>query len=170
MIAAGVEIKTTNAERCAAYRKKYPERVRESYRKWRIKNREKVLAYLSRYNKLNRKKIAARDKNRYKTEPLFRLKKNLRCRILVGMKRRGWYKNNTTKKILGADVNTVKTWIENKFSEGMSWQNQGKWHIDHIVPVSSAKTKEEIEKLFHYKNLQPLWAEDNWRKGKWISG
>ena len=47
----------------------------------------------------------------------------------------------------------------------MSWYNQGKWHIDHIIPLSSANTEEGIYKLCHYTNLQPLWAEDNLKKG-----
>ena len=46
----------------------------------------------------------------------------------------------------------------------MNWSNQGKWHIDHIIPLDSAKTQEEIIKLFNYKNLQPLWAKDNIKK------
>jgi hypothetical protein len=54
--------------------------------------------------------------------------------------------------------------MENKFTEGMSWDNQGKWHIDHIIPLSSANSEEEIYKLFHYTNLQPLWAKDNLSK------
>jgi hypothetical protein len=50
----------------------------------------------------------------------------------------------------------------------MSWDNYGYygWHIDHIIPLSSAKTKEEIYKLCHFKNLQPLWWTDNLSKGK----
>ena len=50
----------------------------------------------------------------------------------------------------------------------MSWENQGKWHIDHITPLSSAKTEEEVYRLCHYTNLQPLWAEDNLKKGSKI--
>lgn len=46
----------------------------------------------------------------------------------------------------------------------MNWDNYGKWHIDHIIPLASAKTEEEMCNLFHYKNLQPLWASDNFRK------
>ena len=48
----------------------------------------------------------------------------------------------------------------------MTWNNRSEWHIDHIIPLSSAKTEEELYKLFHYTNLQPLWAKDNLIKGK----
>ena len=47
----------------------------------------------------------------------------------------------------------------------MSWENQGKWHIDHIIPLSSATNKDELYKLCHFTNLQPMWAIDNIRKG-----
>ena len=46
----------------------------------------------------------------------------------------------------------------------MNWSNYGEWHIDHIIPLSSANTKEELSLLCHHKNLQPLWAYDNLSK------
>ena len=46
----------------------------------------------------------------------------------------------------------------------MDWSNHGKWHIDHKIPISWAKTEEEIIKLSHYTNLQPMWAEENIKK------
>jgi hypothetical protein len=51
------------------------------------------------------------------------------------------------------------------FRDGMSWENKGKWHIDHIIPLSSAKTHEDVIKLCHFKNLQPLWEQENKKKG-----
>lgn len=50
----------------------------------------------------------------------------------------------------------------------MTLDNYGEWHLDHIIPISSAKTEEEVIKLNHYTNFQPLWAEDNWNKGNKI--
>jgi hypothetical protein len=55
--------------------------------------------------------------------------------------------------------------LETQFTDGMSWDNRSEWHIDHIIPLSSAKTEDELYKLCHYENLQPLWAEDNLKKG-----
>ena len=79
--------------------------------------------------------------------------------------------NNKTYKtvdIVGCSPEFVKEHLEKQFIEGMTWENQGKWHIDHIIPLSSAKTEEEVYKLCHYTNLQPLWAEDNLKKGSKI--
>lgn len=67
--------------------------------------------------------------------------------------------------MLGCDFKTAHKHIEKQFTEGMSWDNRSEWHIDHIIPLASAKTEEELAKLCHYTNLQPLWAEDNLRKG-----
>ena len=55
--------------------------------------------------------------------------------------------------------------LSNMFLDGMSFDNYGEWHIDHIVPLVTAKTEEEVIKLNHYTNLQPLWAKDNLSKG-----
>jgi hypothetical protein len=79
-------------------------------------------------------------------------------------------KNKTYNDIIGCSPEFLKEYLENQFAEGMSWDNHGQysWHIDHIIPLSSAKTDEEIYKLCHYTNLQPLWAEDNLRKSNKI--
>jgi hypothetical protein len=66
--------------------------------------------------------------------------------------------------MLGIEWEMAKQHIERQFTKGMNWDNQGKWHIDHIIPLASANTEEELIKLCHYTNLQPLWAEDNLTK------
>jgi hypothetical protein len=67
--------------------------------------------------------------------------------------------------MLGCDYQTAFKHIESRFKKGMSWDNFGDWHIDHIIPLASAKTEEELIELCHYTNLQPLWAEENLIKG-----
>ena len=64
----------------------------------------------------------------------------------------------------------LKKHIESQFKDGMSWENHKHdgWHIDHIIPLSSAKNEENVYKLCHYTNLQPLWATENYKKGKKI--
>ena len=99
------------------------------------------------------------SKNRENT--LFRLSSNYRNRTSSAFRLGGYQKGTKTEKMLGINFNSLKKYIENQFTEGMSWNNYGKWHIDHIVPVSSANTEEELKLLCHHKNLQPLWAFDN---------
>lgn len=83
----------------------------------------------------------------------------------ITIKNGGYSKNTKTCSILGAEFDVVKKHIESMFKDGMSWSNHGKWHIDHIIPVASAKNEEELLLLNHYTNLRPLWAIDNLRKG-----
>lgn len=84
----------------------------------------------------------------------------------MAIKRKGYKKSNYTKNLLGADFETVKKHIERQFKKGMTWKNNTiyGWHIDHKIPLASAKTEDELIALFHYTNLQPLWADENKKK------
>lgn len=151
----------TNKERLSEYKKKWCEANNEKKRiqdkLYRQKNKDVLIEYNKNYTN-NRKKI----------DPLFKLKCNLRVRTCAAFKSKNWSKNSKTQKLLGSDYKTVFNHIESRFTIGMTWDNYGKWHIDHIIPLSSAKTEEELIKLFHYTNTQPLWAEDNLKKGSKI--
>ena len=72
--------------------------------------------------------------------------------------------------MLGVDWEVCKAHIERQFTKGMNWSNYGEFHIDHIIPLASAKTEQELKKLCHYSNLQPLWAVDNLIKSAKING
>ena len=107
-------------------------------------------------------------KNRINTDSLFKFKSNVRGLIYQSFKRKknnDWNKKTKTENILGCKFEEFKIYIEKQFTNGMNWENQGKWHLDHIKPLKLAETEEDVIKLNHYTNFQPLWAEDNLKKG-----
>lgn len=118
--------------------------------------------------KLRKEKKNIRNKNqkkrRMKTDPLYRFRKLLSNNIRNSFYRGGFTKVSRTYKILGDEWFVIKEYFESKFTKGMSWENYGKWQIDHILPISTATCEEDIIRLNHYTNLQPLWEEDNLRK------
>jgi len=103
-------------------------------------------------------------KHRRKTDPIFKLKTYLGNRLRDYLKGKSFVKNSKIFDIIGCSPNELRSYIEIKFVDGMCWENHGEWHIDHIVPLSTAKTLDEIYKLNHYSNLQPLWKIDNLKK------
>jgi hypothetical protein len=150
------------------YRKKNSELISEQKKKYYENNREKSLLYNKEYRKSNREKFnfyskKYREKNI--NNPIFKLSYNIRRRIRSFIKSNNYNKKDLIFDIVGCSPQFLKEHLEKQFIGGMSWENQGDWHIDHIIPLSSAKTEEEVYKLCHYTNLQPLWAEDNLKKG-----
>jgi len=136
------------------------------------KNKDKKAEYLKTYRELNREKVRLWDREAYKTrittDFLFKLKRNLRGRIKAFLKHSGNRRFCSTRELLGADYEEVKKHLEQRFQGGMCWENHGLWHIDHVIPLSSAKDEEDMKKLCHYTNLQPLWATDNIKKSNKI--
>ena len=106
------------------------------------------------------------DKERRKTDPIYKLKADVRHRLIIFLKASKMRKTNSTFKMVGCTPEFLKEYLEKKFKPGMTWQNHTKdgWHVDHIIPLSSAKTTKDLEKLMYYTNLQPLWAVENIRK------
>jgi hypothetical protein len=90
-----------------------------------------------------------------------------RTRLNGFLKIKNITKKNKTFNYVGCSPQFLKDYLEKQFTEGMDWSNHGLygWHIDHVTPLSSANTEEEMYKLCHYTNLQPLWAFDNLSKG-----
>jgi len=113
------------------------------------------------------KATSAYTVNRCKVDPVFKLGRNLRCRLYHALINQKADKHYRTKQLTGCELPVLREYIESKFTKGMTWENYGDWHIDHIRPCCSfnLKDKEEQKKCFHYTNLQPLWAKDNLSKG-----
>ena len=139
-------------------------KIRERSSKYYYDNRETRLECRKEYNKNNREKRNEYLSNKKKIDPIYRLSCIVRNRIYSFLKNKNITKQNKTFDIVGCSPELLKEYLEKQFVDGMCWDNRNGWHIDHIIPLSSAKTEEEIYKLCHYTNLQPLWAEDNLKK------
>lgn len=151
------------------YIKKYlsnPENknVRLEYQaEYRKNNKEKATQYRKDYRERRNKKHA----ERMIQDPLYKAKCAIRCVVRTAFNRIGKNKPTKTARLLGCNWEEAKAHIENLFQEGMSWDNHGKWHIDHIRPVASFE-EHELHLMNNISNLQPLWSIDNLSKSdKW---
>ena len=162
-----------NKERSKKYRKEYrlnnKEKQRQYEKKWYLDNKEKVNQKCKQW-RLNNKKHIREYNNKYererkKRDPNYKLIKNMRTRIWFALKRK--YKSKSTIKLLGCSIEECWQHLESKFQPGMTKENHGLWHVDHIRPCASFDlTDPEQQKIcFHYTNLEPMWAIDNLKKG-----
>jgi hypothetical protein len=152
--------------------RKYKEKTPNYFKEYRKENREKLLQQMKSYYQKNSEKLKEDMKNyqreRKKTDIIFNIQSRMRCRLYHFLNKKGVTKKSKTFEIVGCSPEFLKEHLEKQFKGGMDWDNRNKWHIDHIIPLSSAKTEEEIYQLSHYTNLQPLWVEDNIIKGNKI--
>ncbi len=166
------QYRINNVELLKQKEKKIREKNKEYYIKYRqeyyIKNKEKLNKINKEYRIKNKKKINRLAVEKRNNNSFLKLKYNTRNLILKSIKKQGYTKNTKTYKILGCTFEEFKQHLENQFTKGMSWENQGKWHLDHIYPISLAKDEKELIRLNHYTNFQPLWAFDNLSKGNKI--
>ncbi len=150
-------------------REAQPERVREqsrkSSKKYLIENPNKVAETQKKSrnkhketSNATRRIYAARKKL---TDPLFKLRHNIGSLILLTLKNGNFKKTSKTANILGCSFEEFQTHIENQFQTGMSWENQGEWHMDHLFPISWATNEAQAIMLNHHSNYRPLWAVDN---------
>ncbi len=163
------------------YEKVQRDKNKEKYKKWYNENRKERNIWRNLYYKKNKERLLKRNEkykekskkyrlDRFKKDYLYKIKHILRCRLRSVLKFKSLSKNKKYNDIIGCSPEFLKEYLEQKFTEGMSWDNHGLygWHIDHIIPLSSAKTEEEVYELCHYTNLQPLWADDNLKKSNKI--
>jgi hypothetical protein len=153
------------------YKKNNQEKVLSSYSRYRENNKEKIKLSRNEYKLKNKSKITEYrtyySNKRRKESNIVKLSENIRRRINVFLSSNKITKKNKTFDVVGCTPEFLKEYLEKKFLEGMTWDNYGfyGWHIDHIIPLCTAKTEEEVLKLCHYTNLQPLWSQDNFKKG-----
>lgn len=154
------KIKDRNNIYSKSYRLTNKEKIKNRIKEWKIKNKEKVKIYLKQW-----RKNARLNNSKYK----------LRCNISTAISRslKGNKHGVSWENIVGYSLFELKNHLENKFMDGMAWENYGKWHIDHKIPIASFVFSEpedsEFKKCWALSNLQPLWAIDNLKKGASLS-
>lgn len=160
------EARKNNPEKFRAKdKKRYNTPKRKAYEKnYRKANKDKLNAGRfgdSKYNAWRRKY----KKERYWSDIQYKISCNFQSRIRVSLKD----KTESTRDLIGTDIKTLISHLEKQFTEGMSWDNHSLhgWHMDHIRPICSfdLTDKNQRKECFNYKNLQPLWAVDNIKKG-----
>lgn len=122
---------------------------------------KKKTSLMSRCRKCHNK-----DKEIKRLLPILKLIENLKRRIRKMVSENGFEKTDLSNEMLGTDREGLKLYIEKRFRDGMTWENYGShWVIDHILPMSEVKTYEDLVRLSHYSNLQPLLRTENMSKG-----
>lgn len=155
LLAYSKEWRSVHREEAAVYRKKYEE-----------EHKDERAAYNKEYWAKHRVEQATYLRGRRKAEPLVKLAELLRGRLNTALKHRSWAKKYSLTEYLGCSIPELKVYLEKQFKEGMSWSNHTLkgWHIDHIIPLGSARSAVEMYRLCHYTNLQPLWWWENLKK------
>lgn len=134
------------------YHKLTPEEKKERGRKGRLANPQKTRDYAREYHS-----------RRSKEDINFKLANNLSSLIRSGIKRGGGKKSRKTIELLGCSIEVCRKYIQDQFATGMNWSNHGEWEIDHVKPISTFDLTKKSQQLicFNYKNLQPLWKQEN---------
>lgn len=148
------------------YREINKEKIKERSKKWYNNNKNYVYVYQRIYIENNKEKINNNLRKKRSEDNFLKFKHNVRSNICSCFRRGAikHKKNTKTEKILCCTIEEFKIYIQSQFKKGMNWNNYGKWHLDHIVPIATAKTEENVIRLNHYTNFQPLWAKDNLSK------
>jgi hypothetical protein len=160
-----------NRETKLAYREAYyqqnKDEILEYHFKYRRENKDRLQEYFKQHYQQNKNKINAYLRKRRRENKHVRMRENLQKRITGALK--GVPKTGTTMELIGCTVSELKKHIEKQFRPGMNWDNWtvDGWHLDHIRPCASfdLTDPEQQKECFHYTNLQPLWGEENLRKG-----
>ena len=175
-------------EKKKLYRNKNKSKISETHKKWSLLNPEKRKEKQRQYSKDNRESLnsyrkgyrvknkeivnmkrRAYENTKLSTDNLFKVKHLTRLMVRRSFKQHNYNKNTKTAFVIGCSYEEFKIHLESKFEPWMNWQNHGLyngtkgygWDIDHKVPLSSAKTEEDVIRLNHYTNLQPLCSYVN---------
>ena len=152
----------------AEWRKRNRERLNAANKAWREANPEKMRAIRSEWVAKNPDKQRAIHRRYWDQRlhcPEFKLQNRIKARLKRALKCRY---STAIISLFGYSVAELSKHLERQFTKGMSWENMGEWHIDHIVPLSSftitGPDDPELRRAWALPNLRPLWAAENLHK------
>ncbi|CAB5226508.1 hypothetical protein UFOVP760_282 [uncultured Caudovirales phage] len=156
------------------YRRRNKSKIEQKYKEYKQRNKEKLDIYNKEYNKnyrqRNKEKSNQRYSKLYKTNTIYKLKRILRSRLSNALSKIRAKKCHSTLDLVGCSIVELKIHIEKQWQPGMTWENYDlyTWHVDHIKPVNTFDLLDPVQQkqCFHYTNLRPLWAKDNWSRPK----
>ena len=192
------ERKAKKRESDRKYREANKEKIKAYHKMWRDKNREKlneqqrekykenpqafkerkeryVESHLeqvkesrTRYKKENRQKCTDYQRHKRQSDPIYRFRSSFTHLMSLYRKKKGYSGSKGTWEIVGCDFDSFLAYIQSQFEDGMTLENYGHgkgcWNIDHIIPICTAQTDEDIERLNHYTNLRPMWSSENYKR------
>jgi hypothetical protein len=133
------------------------DRLNDYHQKWREKNIDKHREYKRKY-----------EKHRKDTDPIYKLISNFRTAIYQVLKENNVDKNGHYFEVLKYTPEELINHLEKQFTDGMTWDNYGQWHVDHVMPISVHDIQEigddEFMRCWSLSNLQPMWGDENIRK------
>jgi len=140
------------------------ERAKKTRKDYYHANKDSILEKRTKYYQNNKEAVAKYYRERAKNDTEFKIRCNLRKRMSKIIRR--MQKSGSAIRDLGCTVKQLMNHLESSFYNGMTWENYGKWHIDHIIPLSAfdLTDRDQFLQACNYKNLQPLWAKDNLSK------
>lgn len=163
------------------YYKNNKQKYKEYYKEYYQENKEKIKTRIKQNKEKDREKTLEQNRKSYKKRykeyiknPSFRINQSIKSGIIISLKNTKKRKNGKHwEDLVGYTIEDLMNHLENQFQEGMSWENYGEWHIDHIIPKSwfifESYEDEDFKKCWALENLQPLWAKDNISKGNRFS-
>jgi hypothetical protein len=157
VLARGKRLDKTKIEN-KEYKSKYRDELRIKRRTYVIQHKDKIKLYMREYLRAYRKK-------RLKEDATFKLARRARSQVHHALF--GYAKADKTFNLIGCSAMQLRHWFSYQFEVGMTWDNYGMWHMDHVIPLSwfNLEDKEQQAIAFHWTNMQPLWAKDNLSKG-----
>lgn len=146
------------------WNKNNPEKHKANFKRWREKNPEKAKEHARNWARANREKLNEWRRDRHASDPKWAMAMRCRSRLGYALHSKGFKKESKTADMLGCSWEQLCAHLETFFTDEINWDTRDKWHVDHIIPLASAKTMDELKELAKWTNLQPLLGPDNLAK------